>query len=390
MEDKRMLRLLLGVVIAAAFVNAAAAEDAYVVGMTAGLTGPTASTFAPVAEAMRIYFDRVNAAGGINGRPVKLVILDDQGEPQKAGANVKQLLTWNNAILLIDSSLSSTFAPAIGEAKRANVPLLFIGSVCPKEVYPPAEAGQYCTTAFASNFDSRASLTFVKGTSSEPARIGFAAATIPVSRAEIDFAEKYATDLGMAAVDKELIPPTTADFTPFATKLVAAKPSWVYSWAAWVIQVQLFEAMRRLGWEGNFIGWAHQEAEDELKRLKDPHLYVIGANALFQEQLPVQKEIEGAAAKAASRYPANQMSEGWIGGLMIEAALEHASWPVTAAKVQDALQNLQVDMKGIRAAPMEWTQTNHFRTLQSYRIYNWDAAKGQIATTKKGLDYEIK
>src|ERR1700733_12519804 len=124
MEDKRMLRLLLGVVIAAAFVNAAAAEDAYVVGMTAGLTGPTASTFAPVAEAMRIYFDRVNAAGGINGKPVKFVILDDQGEPQKAAANVKQLLTWNNAILLIDSSLSSTFAPAIGEAKRANVPLL--------------------------------------------------------------------------------------------------------------------------------------------------------------------------------------------------------------------------------------------------------------------------
>lgn len=385
-----MLRQILGVAIAALFVSSASAEDAYVVGMTAGLTGPTASTFAPVAEAMRIYFDRVNAAGGINGKPVKLVIMDDQAEPQKAGANVKQLLSWDNAILLINSSLSSTFAPSLAEAKRASVPLLFVGSVCPKEVYPPAEAGQYCTTAFASNFDSRATLTFIKGTSKEPTRIGFAAATIPVSRAEIDFAEKYATDLGMIPVDKELIPPTTADFTPFATKLVAAKPSWVYSWAAWVIQVQLFEAMRRLGWEGNFLGWAHQEAEDELKRLKDPHLYVIGANALFQEQLPVQKEIEDAAKKAGSRYPADQMSEGWIGSLTIEAALKQAGWPATAKKVQDALQNIKVDMRGVRAAPMEWTQSNHFRVHQSYRIYNWDAAKDRIVTAKDGLDFEIK
>lgn len=386
-----MLRLLLTVALVVAFVrSASAAEDTYVVGMTAGLTGPTASTFAPVAEAMRIYFDRVNAAGGINGKPVKFIILDDQAEPQKAAANVKQLLTWNNAILLIDSSLSSTFAPVIGEARRADVPLLFIGSVCPKEVYPPADRGQYCTTAFASNFDSRATLTFIKGTSQDPAQIGFAGATIPVSRAEIDFAEKLATDMGMTAVDKELVPPTTADFTPFATKLVAAKPTWVYAWAAWVIQVQLFQAMRRLGWDGNFIGWAHQEAEDELKRLKDPHLYVIGANALFQEHLPIQKQIEDAAAEASSRYPADQMSEGWIGSMMIEAALQQAGWPANAAKVEESLQNLKVDMKGMRAAPMEWTRANHFRVHQSYRVYNWDAAKGEIVTAKEGLDYEIK
>lgn len=385
-----MLRWVLGITTAILFAATASADDSYIVGMTAGLTGPTASTFAPVAEAMRIYFDRINAAGGINGKPIKFVLMDDQAEPQKAGANVKQLLTRDNAILLINSSLSSTFAPSIAEAKRAKVPLMFVGAVCPKEVYPPAEGGQYCTTAFASNFDSRATLTFIKGTSPDAIRIGFAAATIPVSRAEIDFAEKYATDLGMISVDKELIAPTTADFTPFATKLVEAKPSWVYSWAAWVIQVQLFEAMRRLGWEGNFLGWAHQEAEDELQRLKDPHLYVIGANTLFQEHLPVQNEIEDAATKANSRYPANQMSEGWIGGMMVEAALKQSGWPADAEKVQNALQNLQVNMKGIRAAPIQWTQSNHFRVNQSYRIYNWDSAKGQIVTAKDSLSYEIK
>ena len=42
----------------AAFVSASGpshAEDAYVIGVTAALTGPPASTYAPAIEALRIY-----------------------------------------------------------------------------------------------------------------------------------------------------------------------------------------------------------------------------------------------------------------------------------------------------------------------------------------------
>jgi hypothetical protein len=47
---------------------------------------------------------------------------------------------------------------------RFGVPLLFASSVCPKEVYPPANDGQFCTTAFAATYDSRAALAFIKET----------------------------------------------------------------------------------------------------------------------------------------------------------------------------------------------------------------------------------
>ena len=95
------------------------------VGITAALTGPPASTYAPAIEALRIYIDRVNAAGGINGKKVNLVIQDDSAEPSKAAANAKKLLTQDNAVLMINASLSSTYAPMIDEAKSAGVPLLF-------------------------------------------------------------------------------------------------------------------------------------------------------------------------------------------------------------------------------------------------------------------------
>src|SRR4029079_8963438 len=200
-----------------------------------------------------------------------------------ATANAKKLITQDNVLLMLNASLSSTFAPVVAEAKRAGVPVLFASSVCPKEVSPPADALQFCTTAFASTYDSRATLAFIKETAKEPVKIGFSAMAIPLSRGEMDFAEQQAPALGMTVVDKEVIPPPTPDYTPFATKLKDAGANWVFSWAPWVTQVRTFEALRRLGWQDDFIAWAHLEAEGELKRIKDPKLFVIGANALFDD-----------------------------------------------------------------------------------------------------------
>ena len=386
-----MLRpILTGALVAAALALPAAAQDAYVVGVSAALTGPSASTNAPPIEGLRLYVDRLNAAGGVNGKKIQLVLQDDQGEPSKAAANAKKLLTQDNVKLLILSSLSSTFAPVIAETKRANVPLLFMGAVCPKEVYPPAEALQFCTTAYAGGYDSRATLDFIKETAKEPVRIGFAAMAIPLSRGEIDYAEGHSKTVGMTPVDKEVIPPPTADYTPFATKLKDANPNWIFSWAPWITQVKTFEALRRLGWQGDYITWAHIEAESELARIKDGKLFVIGANSLFQDGLPIHKEIIDEAKKGNVRYPAEQLTEGWIGGMVLEAVLKGAGWPADAAKIRAALESVKVDTKGLRGGPIEWTKDNHFRTRQYYRVYRWDPAKSAIVQAKDWVGYDVK
>ena len=380
--------LIVAAAVTASLSGPALAQDSYVIGITAALTGPPASTYAPAIDALRIYLDRVNAAGGVNGKKINLVIQDDSAEPSKAAANAKKLLTQDNAVLMINASLSSTYAPVVNESRNAGVPLLFASSVCPKEVYPPAAAGQFCTTAFASTFDSRAALAFIKETAKEPVKIGFSAMAIPLSRGEIDFAESQAPTLGMTVVDKEIIPPPTADYTPFATKIKDAGANWVFSWAPWVTQVRTFEALRRLGWAGDYVTWAHLEAEGELKRIKDEKLFAIGANALFEDNLPIHKEIADAVKAAGSKYPPEQMTEGWIAGMVIEAALKGAGWPATPAKIQESMQNLKVDLKGLRGGPIEWTKDNHFRTKQYYRVYRWNGSK--IAVAKDWFAYDVK
>ena len=58
-----MKRSLLAIVLAAAL--PAAAQDAYVIGVSAAMTGPAAGIYAPVVDAMKAYLDHVNARGGV-------------------------------------------------------------------------------------------------------------------------------------------------------------------------------------------------------------------------------------------------------------------------------------------------------------------------------------
>jgi len=383
----RTLKLIASTLVsAAALVATAEAQETINIGLSGALTGPSAGTYAPAVEGLRLYIERLNKAGGVNGQQVNLILQDDQGQPSRGAANAKKLVTQDGVSLLINSSLSATYAPMIQEASRAGVPLLFASAVCPKEVFPPAQELLFCTTAFAAEYDSRATLDFVKSQAGDKAvKLGLVAMAIPVSRGEIDYAEGLAREMGMEPVSKQVVPPPTPDYTPFATSLVEAQPDWVYAWAPWVTEVKSFEALRKLGWAGDYITWAHVEAEGELARLKDERLFAIGANALFEEKLPVHDEIVQAATEAGSSYAPDQMAEGWIAGMAIEAALKAAGTP---DKLKEAMSNLTIDTKGLRGGPIVWTADNHFRTQQHYRVYRW-SGEG-IETVQDWKTYEVK
>ena len=84
------------------------------------------------------------------------------------------------------------------------------------------------------------------------------------------------------------------------------------------------------------------------------------------------------------------MTEGWLAGMVIEAALQERRLAGDAAKVRAALADLKVDTKGLRGGPIEWTKDNHFRTQQYYRVYRWDRRKSAIVGAKDWITYDVK
>jgi len=71
-----------------------------VVGQTSGITGPAAAGVKENIDGAKMYFDAVNAAGGVNGRKIELVTLDDRFDPKLAAENARKLITERSAIAL--------------------------------------------------------------------------------------------------------------------------------------------------------------------------------------------------------------------------------------------------------------------------------------------------
>ena len=367
---------------------AAPALGQYRIGMSAAITGPASSTYAPTYEAYKVYFKRVNDAGGINGQKVEIAFEDDRGEPQRAAANAKKL--GETSILIVNSSTSATYKPFMTESETGKVPLMFGGGVCPREAFPPASPLIFCSTSFGSKWDSRFALGFIKEQAGgKKVKIGFAAQDIPLSRIELEFAEQLAKDMGLEPIPVVVVPGNTPDFTPFAQKLKEAGADWVLSWALWHVEVGVFEALQRIGWTGSYLLYGHQQTQDELTRLKAPNLNAFGGNTLFMENLPIHAEITN-LVKGQTTHPAHYMAEGWVSAMVLEASLKKCGWPCPKDKLATAMAGVSVDTKGLRGGPIEWTADNHYRKNTYYKVYRWDPAKTGIASVGGWTRLEIK
>jgi len=129
---RRLLRLLAalaaGLILqaspAAHSQGAGVTADTNLIGRSAGVTGSLFARVKPVTEALTAYFAQVNDAGGINGRRLKFINLDDGSDPKRTAENVKKLVDEDKVLALIGIPGSPQTQAAVTVASAAGVPLI--------------------------------------------------------------------------------------------------------------------------------------------------------------------------------------------------------------------------------------------------------------------------
>ena len=101
----------------------AAAKEPYVIGLAVDLTGPTSFIGKPVEAVIKMRVDEFNKAGGINGRALKLVILDNESAPAKTVLNTKKLIEVDKVVACLGYSSSGTTLAAIETAESGETVL---------------------------------------------------------------------------------------------------------------------------------------------------------------------------------------------------------------------------------------------------------------------------
>jgi branched-chain amino acid transport system substrate-binding protein len=101
------------------------------IGVYAAQTGSEAAFGTSTVEGEKLAADEINAAGGVLGRKIKLIIEDDQGKAEEAASVVTKLITSNDVVALLGENSSNQSLAAAPIAQTNKVPMVSVSSTNP-------------------------------------------------------------------------------------------------------------------------------------------------------------------------------------------------------------------------------------------------------------------
>lgn len=105
--------------------------DALVLGFATAKTGPYVSLANTNMIAVTMAVEEINAAGGVNGKPIKLALFDTAGDPKQAVIGVRQFASDDGALASIGPFSSSECKVAFPAAERLGMPVMSMASSAP-------------------------------------------------------------------------------------------------------------------------------------------------------------------------------------------------------------------------------------------------------------------
>lgn len=107
------------------------ASGAIVIGHFASMTGPQATFGISTDQAIRLAIKERNAKGGVKGRQIELVTIDDAGKQSEAATAVTRLINDHHAVAILGEVASSLSLAGGPIAQKAKVPMISPSSTNP-------------------------------------------------------------------------------------------------------------------------------------------------------------------------------------------------------------------------------------------------------------------
>src|SRR4029079_5093037 len=118
---------------------AIAAKEPIMIGYLPALTGPSSSTGIGIKRGVQLAVQEINAAGGIDGRQIELVVRDTQSEPTKAvngAAELTHAHKVSGVLAPVNSGESLAVVPLLARANTPQVHPCWVDSLTDPKKYP--------------------------------------------------------------------------------------------------------------------------------------------------------------------------------------------------------------------------------------------------------------
>ena len=195
------------------------------IGAIFSVTGTGAPLGTPEKETAELVQKMVNGAGGINGRPLEIIVADDQSDENQALAAAKRLIESDKVVAVVGPTISPTSLAIISTFETAKVPL--VSCAASVKITQPVRSWVFSTAQPDTLAVSRL-LEYLKTKQIDKVAVLYDSNAF--GKSGMDVLEKQAPESKVQIVAKESFGSKDTTMSAQLTKVKAAKPQAVICW----------------------------------------------------------------------------------------------------------------------------------------------------------------
>lgn len=354
----------------------------------------TKSTYYPEYEGAKIFFQALNDHGGINGRPVEILVEDMKIDQQLAVTAANKLLKEKNVIMLAGGTLEARLPAVFDVVRSAGAPFLTGHSARP-DMFPsnPDRLLFSVGNVFEAMSDARVQLwpqlfgkEFPNGGTSA-CYIHEAPAAVAVCNRWLDQLVKATPQWKPGVIAKA--PLSTSDFTSYIRPIVNSNPTVFFDISIASHAIGVAVAARNLGYKGPITFSMTATPETDIRivanQVGGDKLYAVSnITSIYENSVPEVKQVVAAAKKYGVTIPASSATmNGWLMGMTIADSLNRCGATCDRTKLRNSLEKLSLDATGITGGILAYSPKDHIGK-RYWTGYKWDNKKDVLVRAIPG------
>ena len=292
-------------------------ETEIVLGLNLSLQGGKNDYGVAAQQGMKLYFDAANAAGGVHGRKLVPVILDDDNKAANAEANARKLVA-DGAFILFGAIDGASSGAVMKVANELKVP--FFGPLAG----PPTQRRPHQPMVFPIRAEHRDEFRALMswGKSVGLSSVGFLHADSDVGRQHLANVNIAAKDLGLVVT--QAVPfkgdITDAQIDAIVQAIAEKKPAMFFNHGSASVYLKLVAKAKAAGLKTTFMGV--NSGSSQIAKALGPQAQGMVFSQVVPSPWERKREIAREYQDAASKVSAKpELSYGGLEGYMTAKAL---------------------------------------------------------------------
>lgn len=309
------------------------AQDTIKIGFNAPLTGFAAADGKSALTGAELAVEQTNAAGGINGKPLELIVYDDQASPKEAVPIAQKLIEKDQIAVGVSGSYSGSTRAAAGIFQEYQVPYIAAYAIHPDVT----RAGDYVfRTSFVGEVQGKAGAKLI-GEMLGKQKVSLITLKNDFGKSLAAGFKQVASDFAIEIISEYEYSIKDRQFGPIVSKIKNDKPDAIYASGYFFTAGPLVSQLRAAGIDVPIIG---QEGYDSQKFIDiagaaSDGILITTSLDRDADSAIVQNFIK--AFEAKSGYPADMVGASAHTAVLVAAdALKRANSTDKAA-IRDAI-----------------------------------------------------